>query len=98
MNLNEQTNRIKKMMGLLTEMDDTKEYEISYKFNPEIVKLQKELVDLGFDIGEYGPKGDGVDGLYGPLTDAAYKAFKEGKSSEDYNPKDRKSTRLNSSH
>jgi hypothetical protein len=87
MNLSEQTNRIKKMMGIISEMDDSKNYEISFKFNPEVVKLQKELVGQGFNIGKYGPKGDGVDGKYGPLTDAAYKAYKEGKSSHDFNPK-----------
>ena len=87
MNLNEQTYRIKQMMGILSEIDSSKKYEVSYKFNPEVAELQKELNKLGYDIGKYGPKGDGVDGKYGPLTNSAYNAYKNGITPENFKPK-----------
>jgi peptidoglycan hydrolase-like protein with peptidoglycan-binding domain len=37
--------------------------------------LQALLVALGYDLGDYGPKGDGIDGEYGSMTKAAVKAF-----------------------
>lgn len=35
--------------------------------------LQKKLVALGIDIGDYGAKNNGVDGKYGKKTEAAVK-------------------------
>jgi murein DD-endopeptidase MepM/ murein hydrolase activator NlpD len=51
--------------------------------NPEIVKQQQELVNKGYDLGPYGPKGDGVDGIVGPYTRAAMDAFAKGISPKD---------------
>lgn len=42
------------------------------KFDPEVKKIQQDLVNKGYDLGKYGPKGDGVDGKAGPLTKSAY--------------------------
>jgi peptidoglycan hydrolase-like protein with peptidoglycan-binding domain len=38
--------------------------------------VQQALVDLNFDLGTSGPNHDGVDGIYGPKTAAAVRAFK----------------------
>lgn len=46
--------------------------------NPEVVKQQEKLRDLGYDLGPYGPKGDGVDGIVGPYTQAAMDAHAKG--------------------
>jgi murein DD-endopeptidase MepM/ murein hydrolase activator NlpD len=46
--------------------------------NPEVVKQQEKLRDLGYDLGSYGPKGDGVDGIIGPYTQAAIDAHTKG--------------------
>jgi murein DD-endopeptidase MepM/ murein hydrolase activator NlpD len=46
--------------------------------DPEIVKTQEKLRDLGYDLGPYGPKGDGVDGIVGPYTQAAMNAYTKG--------------------
>jgi hypothetical protein len=58
--LNEEINQIKSMMGLICEI-----------YDPEVAKIQNELKDK-YNLGTTGPKGDGVDGVYGPLTNAAY--------------------------
>jgi murein DD-endopeptidase MepM/ murein hydrolase activator NlpD len=46
--------------------------------DPAVVKTQKKLRDLGYDLGPYGPKGDGVDGIGGPYTQAAMAAYAKG--------------------
>ncbi len=46
--------------------------------NPEVVKIQQKLKDLGYDLGPYGPKRDGVDGIIGPYTKAAMDAYQKG--------------------
>lgn len=46
--------------------------------NPEIAKQQKMLKDKGYNIGTYGPNKDGVDGLMGPMTQAALQAYQQG--------------------
>ncbi|HJL40360.1 MAG TPA: hypothetical protein RMG48_03580, partial [Myxococcales bacterium LLY-WYZ-16_1] len=37
----------------------------------EATQLQTGLVERGYDLGNYGPNGDGVDGQIGPTTRAA---------------------------
>lgn len=50
-------------------------------YNQRVADIQKSLVNKGYDLGSYGPNGDGVDGKLGPLTKKAYqKEF--GKSIE----------------
>ena len=46
----------------------------------KVKKIQQFLVDKGYDLGEYGDEGDGVDGEYGRLTIKAVEDFqnKEG--------------------
>jgi murein DD-endopeptidase MepM/ murein hydrolase activator NlpD len=46
--------------------------------DPAVVKTQEKLRDLGYDLGTYGPKGDGVDGIVGPYTQAAIDAYDKG--------------------
>lgn len=46
--------------------------------DPAVVKTQEKLRDLGYDLGPYGPKGDGVDGIIGPYTRTAMDAFAKG--------------------
>jgi hypothetical protein len=41
------------------------------EYDPEVEKIQKILVKK-YDLGNYGPKNDGVDGKAGPLTRKAY--------------------------
>lgn len=41
----------------------------------QVRQLQQQLLDLGYDLGRYGPKGDGIDGLMGPYTQAALDAY-----------------------
>lgn len=51
--------------------------------DPEVAKTQQKLVGLGYDLGPYGPKGDGVDGIVGPYTQAAMDAYEKGISPKD---------------
>ena len=41
------------------------------EYDPEVEKIQKILVKK-YDLGNFGPKNDGVDGKAGPLTRKAY--------------------------
>jgi hypothetical protein len=43
---------------------------------PQIKTIQRMLVQLGYDLGDYGPDDDGVDGTYGLKTATAVKQFK----------------------
>jgi len=43
----------------------------------KVKKIQQYLVDNGYDLGEYGDEGDGVDGEYGRLTRKAVEDFQE---------------------
>ncbi len=46
--------------------------------DPALVKnLQKMLKALDYDLGDYGPDGDGVDGAFGELTENAVTDFQE---------------------
>jgi hypothetical protein len=38
--------------------------------------IQRMLVQMSYDLGDYGPGGDGIDGKYGKKTVAAIKQFK----------------------
>jgi hypothetical protein len=46
--------------------------------DPDVAKAQEKLKSLGYDLGNYGPKGDGIDGVMGPYTQAAIEAHKKG--------------------
>ena len=41
-----------------------------------IKKVQQLLVEKGYDLGDFGPAKDGVDGKYGDKTSEAVKTFK----------------------
>lgn len=61
-------------------------------YDPEVVKIQITLKNIGkYNLGKSGKHHDGVDGWYGPLTDAAYKA-EYGKSYKTINPDHKKIT------
>lgn len=46
-------------------------------FDPHVLELQQELKkrDPNVDLGPYGPRGDGLDGILGPKTIAASRKF-----------------------
>jgi len=53
-------------------------------FSSDVLELQKELKDVGADLGPFGPKRDGLDGLMGPYTRRASKKFPDiAKKHED---------------
>lgn len=55
-------------------------FEDSDISNPEAVKnIQKELVDLGYDLGTYGPDRNGIDGFYGGRNSKTRKAHEDWK-------------------
>ena len=46
--------------------------------------IQRELVDMGHDLGNTGPNNDGVDGFFGPVTlDAWKEATGQSEAPED---------------
>ncbi|PWB55635.1 MAG: hypothetical protein C3F18_05510 [Nitrosomonadales bacterium] len=42
--------------------------------------FQQALVDLGYDLGSYGPNSDGVDKIFGPVTEQAVIDFQTSES------------------
>ena len=42
---------------------------------PDVEKLQKLLIEMGYDLGEFGPNKDGVDGSFGPTVDKIVREF-----------------------
>lgn len=42
--------------------------------------VQQALVDLGYDLGSYGPNHDGVDKIFGPVTEQAVIDFQTNES------------------
>ena len=77
-------------------------------FNPEMTDLkikslgndvkawQWALVALGYDLGNFGKRGDGVDGKFGPETDRATRQFqKDYRTTEDGIVGDRTLTLMN---
>ena len=40
-----------------------------------VEEFQRILRDLGYDLGKFGPNGDGVDGKFGRMTKEAVKSF-----------------------
>lgn len=43
----------------------------------EVKEIQNALKQLGYDLGKFGEAGDGLDGIIGPVTEKAIKAFQE---------------------
>ena len=45
---------------------------LTEEFSQEVADIQKDLVSKGYDLGNYGPNQDGVDGVMGEKTKQAY--------------------------
>jgi len=43
--------------------------------DPQVLAMQKELKAAGADLGDFGPKHDGLDGMMGPYTRKAAEKF-----------------------
>ena len=44
---------------------------------PHVTKIQQALVDLGYDLGDFGDNNDGVDGRFGNQTEDAVEQFQK---------------------
>ncbi len=53
-----------------------------------VVEIQKYLITQGYDLGPWGPDGDGSDGDWGSLTIAAVKAWQTDRDVTEYNEND----------
>jgi hypothetical protein len=51
--------------------------QLTEGFDPQVLAMQKELKAAGADLGDFGPKHDGLDGMLGPYTRRAAKKFPE---------------------
>ena len=52
-----------------------------------VMKVQQALLDRGYDLGEFGPNKDGVDGKYGDKTGQAVMKFKTDENLSAQNSK-----------
>lgn len=95
MRLQENIQRIKKIMGLITESELPDGFEsvrdITRNFDEDVERLQEFLISKNYDLGSFGPNKDGVDGIYGRLTKRAHKSYLKGLSPEEFNSKEEKS-------
>jgi len=56
---------------------DNRELIIKGIHGEGVKEFQEILVSLGYDLGEFGPNKDGVDGKFGPKTKKAVKEFQK---------------------
>lgn len=54
------------------------------KGRAETIEVQRKLVEQGYDLGKFGVKGDGVDGVAGRVTTAAIKKYNEELLKQDF--------------
>ena len=48
-----------------------------------VKELQRDLLQLGYDLGTYGPEKDGADGKFGAKTEEAVRSFQESHDGPD---------------
>lgn len=46
-----------------------------FSTGPDVVKLQNCLKHLGYDLGSFGVDKNGIDGVFGNITEMAVKRF-----------------------
>ena len=73
--------RVKELMGVINEdiesvLTQGKVLSKGSK-GSDVEKLQKLLIKMGNDLGEFGPNKDGVDGSFGPTVDKIVRGFQE---------------------
>jgi len=71
--------RVKELMGVINEniesvLEGGKVLRKGSR-GPDVEKLQKLLIEMGYDLGEFGPNKDGVDGSFGPTVDKIVREF-----------------------
>jgi hypothetical protein len=75
--------RVKELMGVVNENIESvlKGGKVLRRGSkgPDVEKLQKLLIEMGYDLGDFGPNKDGVDGSFGPTVDKIIREF-QGKN------------------
>jgi murein DD-endopeptidase MepM/ murein hydrolase activator NlpD len=64
-------------IGDIIKNNDNSELIVRGSKGEGVEEFQKILVDLGYDLGDFGPNKDGVDGKFGPETQRAVKEFQK---------------------
>ena len=71
--------RVKEIMGVINENIESvlKGGKVLRRGSkgPDVEKLQKLLIKMGYDLGDFGPNKDGVDGSFGGTVDGIVRKF-----------------------
>lgn len=65
-----------KIVDILSDKDSTELITRGAK-GEGVKEFQRMLVDLGYDLGKFGPNEDGIDGKFGPVTQKAVIEFQK---------------------
>lgn len=68
---------VNELGGKLIDLKGIKENLKMGDTGKDVEKVQEALKQLGYDLGKFGEKGDGIDGIIGNYTETAIKAFQE---------------------
>jgi len=61
----------------IIDSDSNEELISRGEIGDNVEEVQRILINLGYDLGEFGPNKDGIDGRFGPVTKEAVKKFQK---------------------
>lgn len=70
---------VKSLTGSLVDLSEIKDNLEKGSKGDQVKTAQQALKNLGYDLGKFGEKLDGIDGVFGKVTESAVRAFQKSK-------------------